>query len=113
MYVSCSGNGGTANGTFRLALNTDERDYTAVQGMYVSTEIGANAPAREVLTSLENMPNIGTVTVEKTANAAAVSGSDANTSVWEITFTAAVGAFPALEVRNSNHLMLKSTCWKR
>lgn len=94
VYVSCSGSGGTADGTFRLALNTNESDFTAVQGRYVSKEIGANAPAWEMLTSLENMPNIGTVTVEKTANVPA----------WEITFTSALGPFPALEVRNSNQI---------
>lgn len=96
LYVSCSGNGNgsTADGTFRLALNINESEYTAVQGRYVSTEIGGNAPAWELLTSLENMPNVGTVNVEKTVNA----------PVWEITFTSAVGPFPALEVRNSHQI---------
>lgn len=45
------------------------------------------------------MPNVGTVDVEQTANMTAASSSNANTSSWEVTFTSAVGAFPALEVR--------------
>lgn len=66
--------------------------------MYVSTEFDANASAWEFLTGLENMPNIGTVSVEETGNSSAGSGSDTNTSVWEIVFTSAVGEFPSLEV---------------
>lgn len=31
VYVSCSGNDGTANGTFRLMLDTSDSDYAAVQ----------------------------------------------------------------------------------
>ena len=67
--------------------------------MYISAEFNANASAWEFLTGLENMPNIGTVSVEEIANTSDTSGSNANTSVWEITFTSAVGAFPSLEVR--------------
>lgn len=31
VYVSCSGNDGTANGSFRLSLNTSGSDSAAVQ----------------------------------------------------------------------------------
>lgn len=44
------------------------------------------------------MPNVGTVSVEETANVTFGSGNNANTSVWDITFTSAVGDFPSLEV---------------
>lgn len=44
------------------------------------------------------MPNVGTVSVEETANVTFGEGDNANTSVWDVSFTSAVGAFPALEV---------------
>ena len=98
VYVSCPGSGETADGRFRLGLDTEGSDG-AVKGLYVSTEIDANASAWGMLTSLENMPNVGTVAVEKTVNVYVGTGSNANTSVWEITFTSAVGDFAAVEVR--------------
>lgn len=72
--------------------------FLSCQGLYLSTEIDANASAWEFLTGLENMPNIGTVSVEETANVTLGDGNNANTSVWDITFTSAVGGFPSLEV---------------
>lgn len=74
----------------------------ATQGLYLSTELGANASAWEFLTGLENMPNVGTVSVDETANVTLGDGNNANTSVWDITFTSAVGNFPSLEVRTLN-----------
>lgn len=37
VYVSCSGNDGTANGTFRLSLNTSGSNYAAVKVMVKPT----------------------------------------------------------------------------
>lgn len=66
------------------------------QGEYFSTEISAAASAWELLTALENMPNVGTVSVEDTS-----SGLNA---VWVVTFTSAVSDtsdFPGLQVRTT------------
>lgn len=73
----------------------------------MSTEFDANASAWEFLTGLENMPNIGTVSVEEVGNSSTdSSGRDTNTSVWQIVFTSAVGEFPSLEVRMKRVLRL-------
>lgn len=68
-----------------------------LQGFYVSADLDANLSSWEMLTSLENMPNIGTVHVVETSNS---TGNDYgfNTSSWEIIFTSEIGAFPSLEV---------------
>lgn len=72
--------------------------YYALQASSVSADLNADAYAWDIRTGLENMPNIGTVDVAEMSNSS--SGGDGfNSSVWKITFTSEVGAFPSLEVR--------------
>lgn len=76
---------------------------TLCQGEYLSTEISAVASAWELMTGLENMPNVGTVSVEDNPDSVTLgTGTDATTAVWVVTFTSAVsepGDSPGLQVR--------------
>ena len=82
------------------------------QGEYFSTEISAGASAWELLTALENMPNVGTVFVEENPNSVTLGdGTDATTAEWAVTFTSAVGAFPALVVRLLPYLTPSTAVW--
>lgn len=64
--------------------------------------MNAAASAWGLLTGLENMPNIGTVSVEDNPGSLTLdTGANAITAVWVVTFTSAVsetGDFPNLEV---------------
>ncbi|CAM9321423.1 unnamed protein product, partial [Phaeothamnion confervicola] len=78
-------------GSFRLALNTTAAgDTLPVHGDYVGVTVAADADVWQLLTALENMPNIGTVNV-----ANALSANAANVS-WIVTFTSEAGDVPAL-----------------
>lgn len=65
------------------------RWFSLKQGSYATTDLDANASVWDIVTGLENTPNIGTVSVIANGN---------NLSAWEIAFTSEVGAFPSLEV---------------
>lgn len=67
------------------------------QGSYISTDLNAASSEWELVTGLENMPNLGTVSVVEKSNDNGGSNGF-NTSVWEISFTSEVGPFPALKV---------------
>ena len=55
-------------GSFRLGLNTTDAAFAPVAGYYASAEIDVlNASAYDVEIIIENMPNVGDVTVAKTA----------------------------------------------
>lgn len=85
--------------THNTVFDTDINAIPHHQGEYFSTEISAAASAWELLTALENMPNIGTVSVEDNPDSVTLgTGTDATTAEWTVTFTSAVGAFPTLEV---------------
>jgi len=83
------------SGTYQLVFDTTSVTTSSLRGPSTSAAIDALATASDLETILENMPNVGdvTVTIPYTLTAAR--------SVYDITFNSEVGDMPAFTVLNN------------
>ena len=89
---------GEIMGSFRLQLDTTCAACKDLQirENHQSAEISSQATAREMTDALQNMHNVGSVTVVRTQDSAVV-----KTYTWTVTFDSEVGRVPALIVHQS------------
>ncbi|GMH48108.1 hypothetical protein TL16_g00218 [Triparma laevis f. inornata] len=93
------------SGSYRLRFNTEDShmDLLAVQGDYTSEAIAFDASQAAMETALQNMPNIGDVSVVRSG-----SGSNVDPYIYTITFNSEVGALADLVQVNVDTVTINS-----
>jgi len=81
------------DGSFRLSLDTESCDFCAVKTTEMSQNLRYDMSAAEMKVALENMPNIGVVSVIRTDI-----DIDRRTAKWEIEFASEIGDVPIFEL---------------
>jgi len=101
--VTTQTNAAAVYGTFRLALNTGACATCAVQAAHTTAVIDAHATAQDMRTAIQNLPNVGTVTVTRSEvnNANAAPGAYPG-YVWTITFDSEIGDVADFSVAENN-----------
>lgn len=96
--------------------------FTVLYGNHMTVDLASNATADEVKYSLQDLPGVGVVSIEKSSNY--ISGKDRGAYTWTVTFHSA-GNHPLLgvtagrlsqssRVHPSSHMCIKkrqSRCW--
>ncbi|KAJ0394096.1 hypothetical protein P43SY_010109 [Pythium insidiosum] len=89
---TASSGAGALSGSFRLALDTTGCTTCQVRGVYSTSAIAFDATALAMTTLLQNLPNVGQVTVTRGAC------SVRSECTWQVTFVSELGAIPSFTV---------------
>ncbi|RHY24892.1 hypothetical protein DYB25_008383, partial [Aphanomyces astaci] len=90
--ITTTSSGGVLSGSFQLQLDTTACALCKVKSLAVSSAIAADVSVAALTQILQNMPNIGQVSVTTTG----LSGN--NEQTWSVTFGSDVGTVPTLTV---------------
>ncbi|KUF76226.1 Titin [Phytophthora nicotianae] len=87
---TASDSSGSVAGSFVLTLDTTTCTYCQIQGIFSTSALSASASDDDMARELENLPNVGDVTVTRD------SCSTKNQCTWTITFLSELDVVPAL-----------------